>query len=194
MNQVSLGAGVPTIIHCELPAHLDDYITNYEIICEDDLKSPKTPTIVKEILFDLIDERANGVICDLGCGDGYIIQNIESNTKIAVDIALPYLENLSPDILRIYGSVDNVPLEKHSIDTIICTDVIEHVLDVKSLAMEIDRLLAQGGSICMAFPYKQDLRVYDSPEFKALCKQYKYVHFRHPFSYYFTIPNMIIWE
>lgn len=175
---IPLGAGVPTILHCELPAHLKDYAENYRIICEDDLKSSKTPMAVKKMLYDLVDERASGIICDLGCGDGYIIQRIESHTKIAVDIALPYLENLSPDILRIYGSVDDVPLEDNSVNTIICTDVLEHVLSAESLAKEIDRLLTPGGDLLMAFPYEQDLSVYDLPEYKSQCKQYKQVHLR----------------
>ena len=168
-----------SIVRCELPLIADGYVENYTTICEDDLKSPKTPTVVKEILTELISQRINGVTCDLGCGDGYIIRNIKNLPyKIAVDIALPYLESLPNDILKIHSAVESVPLGSHTIDSIICTDVLEHVLRPNDLALEIDRLLAWGGDLFLAFPYKQDLSVYDSPEYKAQCKQYKYVHLR----------------
>jgi SAM-dependent methyltransferase len=155
----------------------DDYTENYDQICNDDLKEPKTPEIVKQIVSKLVIERAKGVTCDLGCGDGYVIRQVPTRHRVAVDIAFSYLERL-PSILKLWCRVEEVPLQSKSIDTIICTDVIEHVLDAQLLADEIDRLLAPTGQLLLAFPFEQDLSVYDLPEYKARFGKYKYVHLR----------------
>ena len=166
------------IIHTGIGSVSSDYLLNYDAICRDDIRVPKTPTVVKEILRDLIAERSGGIVCDLGCGDGYIIKNIDADIKVAVDIAYPYLQNLPNDIIRIYGPVESVPLDMRSIDTVICTDVLEHVLSAEMVASEINCLVKSDGNILLAFPYKQDLSVYDLPEYKKNQKQYKYVHLR----------------
>ena len=155
-----------------------DYRENYEEICRDDLKVPKTPTIVKEIIKDLVSERVGRIVCDVGCGDGYIINNIDADIKIAVDIAYPYLELLPDYIIRIYGPAEDIPLDRRSVDTIICTDLLEHVIFPEAVAGEFNCLVKSCGNILLAFPYKQDLSVYDLPEYKKEQKQYKYVHLR----------------
>jgi SAM-dependent methyltransferase len=156
----------------------DAYTENYDQIAADDLVEPKTPSIVKEIFVELVLERVRGVVCDLGCGDGYVIRRVPSDRRIAVDIARAYLERIPPEILRLWSGVEDVPLASGSVDTIVCTDVIEHVLDATTVAREIDRLCAPDGRILLAFPFEQDLGVYDLPEYKAKYGKYAFVHLR----------------
>lgn len=157
----------------------DDYTENYDRIAADDLSEPKTPTLIKQIFTRLVQERARGVICDLGCGDGYVIRRLAGHERrIAVDLAFAYLERLPGDIAALWSTVEDVPLRSGSIDTVLCTDVIEHVLDARLLAGEIDRLLGPDGQALLAFPFEQDLSVYDLPEYKAKYGKYKYVHIR----------------
>lgn len=158
---------------------VDDYTENYDQIAADDLSEPKTPPAVKQIFTQLVQERARGVVCDLGCGDGYVIQRLgDRGQRIAVDLAFAYLELLPGEIAALWSTVEDVPLRSGSIDTILCTDVIEHVLDATLLAREIDRLLAPDGQALLAFPFEQDLGVYDLPEYRAKYGKYKYVHVR----------------
>lgn len=156
----------------------DDYSENYDLICEDDLARPKTPTVVKQVFSELVTPRAKGIVCDVGCGDGYVLRRLSNERRIALDIALPYLEALPPEILRLWSRVENVPLRARSVDTLICTDVLEHVLDPSALATEIDRLVATDGAALIAFPFEQDLSVYELPEYRAKYAKYKYVHLR----------------
>jgi SAM-dependent methyltransferase len=156
----------------------DDYSENYDRIAADDLAEPKTPAVVKRVFTALVAERARGVVCDLGCGDGYVIRRAPGDARIAVDIARAYLDRLPPEILRIWSRVEDVPLRSGSVDTIICTDVLEHVLDAKPLAEEIARLLRRGGQALVAFPFEQDLSVYELPEYRRRYGKYKYVHLR----------------
>ena len=163
---------------CCFQRQFDEYSENYDEICRDDLAEPKTPTIVKEIFADLVIARAAGVVCDLGSGDGFVVRRVEAPLRIAVDIAFPYVKRLPDEILRLWARVEDVPLRSGAVDTIICTDVLEHVLDPQALAGEIDRLLKPDGRILLAFPFEQDLGVYELPEYKAKYGKYKLVHLR----------------
>ena len=157
---------------------VDDYVENYEQICADDLEEPKTPSVVKEIFAELVGTRAEGTICDLGCGDGYVLRRIEGERRIAVDIARRYLETLPAGVMRILSWAEDVPLKARCVDTLICTDVLEHVRNAKALALEIERLVRPGGRLLLVVPFEQDLGVYDLPGYKAKYAKYKYVHLR----------------
>lgn len=156
----------------------DAYSANYDRIAADDLLEPKTPSVVKEIFSELVIARAKGVVCDLGCGDGFVVRRVPQEQRIAVDIAKAYLDLLPPDVLALWTVVEDVPLATGVVDTIVCTDVIEHVLDAGVVAREIDRLLAVDGRVLLAFPFEQDLGVYDLPEYKAKYDRYEFVHLR----------------
>ena len=157
---------------------VDDYVENYEQICTDDLKEPKTPGVVKEIFTRLAVERAHGTVCDLGCGDGYVVRRIAADRRIALDIAREYLLRLPPDILRIHGWAERTPLRSGSVDTVVCTDLLEHVREAEPLAAEIKRILRPAGHLLLAVPYQQDLSVYELPAYKLKYGKYKYVHLR----------------
>jgi SAM-dependent methyltransferase len=156
----------------------DDYSHNYDEICADDLREPKTPTAVKAVLATLVRERARGVVCDLGCGDGYVLTRLDASARIAVDIALGYLDRLPGSILRLWSRVEDVPLRTGAVDTVVCTDVLEHVQDAAALAREIERLLPPGGQALLAFPFEQDLGVYELSEYRRKYAKYRFVHLR----------------
>jgi 2-polyprenyl-3-methyl-5-hydroxy-6-metoxy-1,4-benzoquinol methylase/uncharacterized protein YbaR (Trm112 family) len=156
----------------------DDYTENYDQICADDLREPKTPSMVKDIFTRLVADRATGTTCDLGCGDGYVIRRVNADRKVAVDIAFEYLRRLPPSVVRIWSRIEDAPLRAGAFDTIICTDVIEHVQDVKPVRDRIVDALAPGGRVLLAFPFEQDLSVYELPAYKAKYAKYKYVHLR----------------
>jgi len=155
-----------------------DYLENYELICKDDLCKEKTPMAVKKILLSLVKDRILGRFCDIGCGDGYIIEHIESPDKIAVDIAFDYLSLLSDNITKVRCWAEDTPFKTGSMDTILCSDVIEHVLDTRLLAKELTRIIKPEGNILLAFPFEQDLGVYELPKYKAKYAKYKYIHLR----------------
>lgn len=156
----------------------DDYTENYDAICKDDLLAPKTPGIVKTIFTDLVRKRARGRICDVGCGDGFVITRTSGSDRIAVDIAFEYLRRLPDELTRIWCRAERLPIQSPSIDTVICTDLREHVQDARQLVAELERILTPDGTILMAFPFEQDLSVYELPAYKTKYGKYKYVHLR----------------
>ncbi|MEO1451405.1 MAG: methyltransferase domain-containing protein, partial [Bacteroidota bacterium] len=143
-----------------------------------DLETEFTPTEVKQVLWEQISPRLEGLILELGPGSGFVFNQIEASQKVAVDIALEYLKLLDPSALRICADVEDVPLQDGIADTIICTDVLEHVLHVDKLVAEINRLLKPGGRLLLATPWEQDLSVYETKEYKENYAKYKFVHLR----------------
>ena len=75
-------------------------------------------------------------------------------------------------------NAEEIPLESNSIDTIICTDVFEHVENEMNLVGEISRLLPVGGQLLLATPWEQDLSVYETEEYITKYKKYDFVHLR----------------
>jgi ubiquinone/menaquinone biosynthesis C-methylase UbiE len=158
----------------------DDYIENYEVVAGDDLKRRLTPDDVRDVLRNLCEISAipGGVTIDIGCADGMIIKSLNAKTKIAVDIARTYLSVLEDVDLKIRANAEDLPLADAIADTVICTDVIEHVKDIKKASRHLQRILRPGARLLLAAPWMQNLGVYETPEYIERYKKYKYVHLR----------------
>ena len=107
------------------------------------------------IYFDRIDRRWEGLnTLDLGCGGGYMAEALASRGAhvIAIDpwisvleIARKHAEKSKLDILYLAGAGESLPFENNSIDRVVSVDVLEHVIDLKTVLSEIHRVLLPGG-------------------------------------------------
>jgi SAM-dependent methyltransferase len=95
---------------------------------------------------------AHGVVgdsvCDVGCGTGYLLRYVRdsrpANLKrlAGVEIVVPQLpENEGIDFFE--GKVEKLPFADKEFDTVICTHVIEHILDYRSAIAELRRITAK---------------------------------------------------
>jgi SAM-dependent methyltransferase len=109
--------------------------------------------ILGELYHDLLKKHATGLLLDLGCGNvplydvykEYVIDNI----CIDWDKTLhknPYLD-FETDLNNF------IPLESNTFDTILCTDVLEHLAEPHKLFGEIARLLKPNGKLILAVPF-----------------------------------------
>ena len=73
-----------------------------------------------------------------------------------------------------------MPYRSEVFDIVVCTDVLEHVLDLNLCCQKILSVLKQTGVLIIRVPYLEDLGPYLSDGFP-----YKYVHFRT-----FDIPTL----
>lgn len=160
----------------------DDYVENYEEISltYNPKASLETQAILNccELLIENYKPKEQRKLLDLGSGAGFVINPLKADKKVAVDISHNQLLRVSDDTTRIRANVENLPIEDEYFNVVVCTDVFEHVKEERKLVSEIVRVLEPGGMLLFACPWKQDLSVYDLPEYKKTFKQYKYVHLR----------------
>lgn len=58
--------------------------------------------------------------------------------------------------IDIISDISSIPVPNASFDAVICTDVLEHVPDVNSALLEIDRVVRPGGQILITVPAQCD--------------------------------------
>jgi methionine biosynthesis protein MetW len=101
------------------------------------------------------------ILLDYGCKEGKILAQCKDKYKkgVGVDISKKMLEkakenNKSNNVKFIQGNAEEkkLPIEDRSIDTIICTDVIEHVFDPEKLLREFSRILKEKGTLIITTP------------------------------------------
>jgi SAM-dependent methyltransferase len=98
-------------------------------------------------------------ILDLGCGEGpYAYRFTRENESYGLD-ACPKRLLLGEDnaIAKGYKALIiaeglSLPFADASFDMVICTEVIEHVLEVRQLVGEINRVLKKGGRLILSTP------------------------------------------
>ena len=120
-----------------------------------------------EKLFHILRERgiANNItkygsgerILDLGCGTGLITRHVNCREIIALDInqwAVKKAKSRLEHIKFVVGDAENLPFKSDSFDIIICTDVLEHLLNPKQSLQELHRVMKSGAKLIGTVPSK----------------------------------------
>ncbi|MCW2865788.1 MAG: SAM-dependent methyltransferase [Actinoallomurus sp.] len=97
------------------------------------------------------------VILDVGCGDGTATGMVRrlGHTVVGVDWSMMALRQARRhDLLLIRGGIDapGLPLADGSVDMVILSEVIEHLVDTDSAIDEIHRVLRPGGRLLVSTP------------------------------------------
>jgi SAM-dependent methyltransferase len=123
---------------------------------------------METINFDHLQLQANDRVLDLGCGEGrhaitaYLRENIES---VGVDLSLKDLKT-TRDRFNEFQDPDNtckslnisvakgqkLPFADNTFDKVICSEVLEHIPDYRSVLGEINRVLKTGGIFAASVP------------------------------------------
>lgn len=97
----------------------------------------------------------NGVVLDAGSGGS---QRYRSFFKFDKYIKLDINSSHHPDII---GSVEDIPLGDSSVDSVLSTQVLEHVKNPEKAAKEFYRVLKPGGYCIVTVPQMNEL--HDEP-------------------------------
>ena len=112
---------------------------------------------VKLIVNAVKGETKNKVL-EIGCGEAYILRKLKNKNIIGLDIsdiALKYAKdklknNSSVQLIR--GDAQIIPLKNNSIDKIVCSEVLEHVINPKKVIEEIVRISKVDSTIVVTIP------------------------------------------
>ena len=104
---------------------------------------------------------ASGELLDVGCGDKPYEPVLGPN--VSSYVGLEYSDTYEGTVNEAKGKADVVyygdsfPFTNGSFDTVLCTQVLEHVPDPKSLVNEMARVLRPGGHLIVTVPFSYRL-------------------------------------
>lgn len=107
-----------------------------------------------KIILDLIHsaDTTPKDILDVGCASGWFLSKIKEEYPKAkcsgVDVykrSIEYGKKLYTSLHLYYADAHRLPFPDKSFDTVICTEVLEHVVDPKKVLEEIKRVLTSDG-------------------------------------------------
>jgi ubiquinone/menaquinone biosynthesis C-methylase UbiE len=92
-----------------------------------------------------------GRILDVGCGSSRILRDLPG--AVGVDVLLRKLRFMRPKHPEVVqASVFALPFADAAFDTVICSEVIEHIPDDPKVLGELTRVLAPGGTLVLGTP------------------------------------------
>ena len=114
----------------------------------------------KRKIISMISPSKKDVICDLGCGDGNLSAKLVTKVKrvYGVDISSTRVKRArNKGINAVCADAVLTPFLPESFDKIICSEVIEHVINPKEVFHEIKRMLKSNGCAVLTVPYNEKL-------------------------------------
>ena len=103
----------------------------------------------------LIGKFGKGNYLDMGCGTGLILRRLPENST-GIDLNprnLSKAKSYAPGARLIQGDIEApLPFSDHAFHTVICTEVLEHLLYPEKTLSEIKRLLSPGGCLIGSVP------------------------------------------
>ena len=166
---------------------VDPYTENYERIAADHLRAmaerganPWIPerlwTAMETSTVGLIEKYAapGDSILDVGVGLGRTLANFHALQRHGMDISFGYLAVAREKGITVsYARIEDMPYQPGVFDVVVCTDVLEHVLDLNLCVAKILSVLKSGGILIVRVPMLENLAPYLDPSFP-----YEYVHLR----------------
>ncbi|NCO39530.1 MAG: class I SAM-dependent methyltransferase [Armatimonadetes bacterium] len=90
-----------------------------------------------------------GRVLDVGCGNGFLLQELSEYRTIGVDLSFG---RLSPGALYATASGENLPFADESFEAVVLAEVIEHLSDWRRLVREVRRVLRPKGWFLVTHP------------------------------------------
>lgn len=102
-----------------------------------------------------------GKIMDVGVGTGDLFAPLDQYERYGIDISSSYLPIAKKAGIKVAMSkIEDIPYKKNFFDTVVATDVLEHVLDLTFCSHQILSCLKPGGILIVRVPYKENLSSY----------------------------------
>ena len=114
----------------------------------------------------ITDNVVGNTVCDVGCGTGHLLRRIggarDGLNMTGVDFVI---DDSAPkdDITYIAAMVEDLPFEDGAFDTVICTHVIEHLLEPRKAIAELRRITKK--RLIIVVPREREYKYSFNPHF-----------------------------
>ncbi len=109
----------------------------------------------------IIESTVDGDVLDVGCGTGLLLKRIierrgtDANSFSGVDIHVDEdTRSAMPNVRFEEAMVERLPFADNSFDTVICTHVLEHILDIRQAVAELRRV--SRGRVIIVVPKERE--------------------------------------
>lgn len=96
-------------------------------------------------------DYAQGMMIDIGCGDKPYLPLFESRVEVHMGLDLPRPAARSK-LVDVFGHGEYLPFKEACFDTVLLTEVLEHVAEPHRLFHEMGRVLKPGGYLILTAP------------------------------------------
>ncbi len=107
-------------------------------------------------------QKLKGNLLEFGAGIGNLLKQLAASnlyTKITGADILPRPDDVPPEITWIQADLNEpVPVPDKAFDTIVSTEVIEHLENPRATFREFHRLLRPGGALLLTTPNQESIR------------------------------------
>lgn len=116
----------------------------------------------------IITELRGASVCDIGCGTGQLLQRIRAGHPVptlrlvGVDFVISP-GSVPADIELVAARIEQLPFADGEFDTVICTHVLEHILDLRKALFELRRIARQ--RLIIVVPRERETRYTFNPHF-----------------------------
>jgi SAM-dependent methyltransferase len=139
---------------------------------------------IARIAADVVGES----VCDVGCGTGYLLRQIaarnpgRSRRHMGVDFVVP--EAFSNDGIEfVQAPIERLPFADNEYDTVVCTHVIEHILDYRQALAELRRVAKR--RLIIVVPRERETLYTFNPHFNFFPYTHSFLRaagpLKHPF-------------
>ncbi len=96
-------------------------------------------------------------ILEVGCGGGHVLRLFPQARLTGVDVSGKMLQKARRNlegyrVTLLKGELDTLKLPAYSFDKIVCSEVLEHVVDPEAILAGMQRLLRPDGDVVITFP------------------------------------------
>ncbi|MBI4955862.1 MAG: methyltransferase domain-containing protein [Myxococcales bacterium] len=110
-----------------------------------------------ELIRTLVAPRPGERLLEVGCGGGHVLARFGECELVGVDVSGAMLDkarkNLAGYRVTLHkGELGNLALPDASFDAVVCTEVLEHVVDPEAVLGHIRRLVRPTGRAVITFP------------------------------------------
>ncbi|HEV7321904.1 MAG TPA: class I SAM-dependent methyltransferase [Ensifer sp.] len=121
-------------------------------------------------------------VCDVGCGTGVLLKRIRAaNPAIkrltGVDFAIDDAAQIE-GVEYVAAMIEELPFEDGAFDTVVCTHVIEHILDYRKAIAELRRITRR--RLIIVVPREREYRYTFNPHFNFFPYTHSFLRAVHP--------------